>query len=116
SGLDPRVRAFVEDELITERGYRDSHVLEDASALPGVTSEALDALIRRRLLRVDERQSMRRIELTHDVLTRVVKESRDSRRDREARALHRRNRRNATLVLAGAFVVIVLIVLAGWFA
>ena len=73
AGLDPRVRAFVEDELITDRGYRDSHDMEDALALPGVTSEALDALIRRRLLRVDERQSVRRIELTHDVLARVVK-------------------------------------------
>jgi hypothetical protein len=84
AGLDPRVRAFVEDELITDRGYRDSHALDDARALPGVTSEALDALIRRRLLRVDERQSVRRLELTHDVLARVVKESRDSRRAREA--------------------------------
>ena len=31
------MRAFVEDELITDRGYRDSHALEDALALPGVT-------------------------------------------------------------------------------
>jgi hypothetical protein len=127
AGLDPRVRAFVEDELITDRGYRDSHALEDALALPGITSEAVDALIRRRLLRVDERQSVRRLELTHDVLTRVVKESRDSRRAREAeeavkarertaREQQRRNRRNAALVLAGAVIVIVLIVLAGWFA
>src|SRR5215210_5755057 len=127
AGLDPRVRAFVEDELITDRGFRDSHDLEDALALPGVTSEALDALIRRRLLRVDERQSMRRLELTHDVLARVVKESRDSRRAREAeeavkarervaREQQQRNRRNAALVGAGAFVVIVLSALAGWFA
>src|SRR5215210_1184019 len=126
-GLGPRVRAFVEDELITDRGYRDSHALEDALALPGVTSEALDVLIRRRLLRVDERQSVRRLELTHDVLTRVVKESRDSRRAREAeeavkarervaREQQQRNRRNAALVGAGAFVVIVLSALAGWFA
>jgi hypothetical protein len=125
AGLDPRVRAFVEDELITDRGYRDSHDLEDALALPGVTSEALDALIRRRLLRVDERQSMRRLELTHDVLARVVKESRDSRhireaeeaaKAREAMALkqQRRNRRNAALVLAGLVVMIVLAGLAGW--
>jgi len=125
AGLDPRVRAFVEDELITDRGFRDSHALEDAQVLPGVTFEALDALIRRRLLRVDERQSVRRLELTHDVLTRVVKESRDSRRAREAEAAakvreraaleqQRRNRRNAMLVLAGAFTVIVLAGLAGW--
>ncbi len=120
TGLDPRVRAFVEDELITDRGYRDSHALEDALIRPGVTSEALDALIRRRLLRVDERQSVRRLELTHDVLSRVVKESRDSRRAREAEAAAlerlRRNRRNAALVLAGAFVTMALIAVAGWFA
>ena len=126
AGLDPRVRAFVEDELITGRGYRDSHALDDALALPGVTSEALDALIRRRLLRMDERQSVRRLELTHDVLTRVVKESRDSRRAREAEEAakageqaareQRRRKRNAALVLAGACVVIVFTVLAGWLA
>jgi len=127
AGLDPRVRSFVEDELITDHGYRDSHALEDALDLPGVTSEALDALIRRRLLRVDERQSVRRLELTHDVLARVVKDSRDSRRAREAEAAakareraaleqQRRYRRNAALALAGALVVIVLMVVAGWFA
>ncbi|HEV7508564.1 MAG TPA: hypothetical protein VGS07_27025 [Thermoanaerobaculia bacterium] len=127
AGLDLRVRVFVEDELITDRGYRDSHALEDALTLPGITSEALDALIRRRLLRVDERQNVRRLELTHDVLTRVVKESRDSRRAREAEKTakareqatleqQRRNRRNAALVLAGAVVVIVLAALTGWSA
>src|SRR5436305_3232893 len=119
-GLNPRVRAFVEDELITQRGYRDSRALEDALTLPGVTAEAIDALTRNRLLRVDERQSVRRLELTHDVLTRVVKESRDNRRAREAEeaalAQQRRNRRNAALVLAGAFIVIVLMVFAGWSA
>ncbi len=127
AGLDPRVRAFVEDELITDRGFRDNHALEDALALPGVTAEALDALIRRRLLRVDERQSVRRLELTHDVLARVVKDSRDNRRAREAEeaaaareraalAQQRRNRRNAAFVLAAAVVVVVLAGLATWFA
>ncbi|HKO57561.1 MAG TPA: WD40 repeat domain-containing protein, partial [Thermoanaerobaculia bacterium] len=125
--LDPRARAFVEDQLITGSGYRDSHDLEDALALPGVSSEALDALIRRRLLRIDERQGMRRLELSHDVLARVVRESRDSRhtreaeeaataRERTARAQQQRNRRNAALVGAGALVVAVLIVVAGWSA
>jgi conflict system STAND superfamily ATPase/WD40 domain-containing protein len=126
-GLDPRVRAFVEDELITDRGYRDSYALEDALTLPGLASGALEALVRRRLLRVDERQSVRRLELTHDVLARVVRDSRDSRRSREAEeaaqaregaalAQQQRNRRNSALVLAGALVVIVLAVLAAWFA
>ncbi len=120
AGLDPHVRAFVEDELITGSGYRDSRALEDALAQPGINREELDTLIRRRLLRVDDRQSLRRLELTHDVLTQVVKESRDSRRTREveeaALAQQRRNRRNAALVAAGALIVIVLIGFAERFA
>jgi len=128
AGLDPRVRAFVEDELITDRGDRDSYAREDAEAHPGITHKAINVLIGRRLLRVDERQSVRRIELIHDVLARVVKESRDRRRSREAEEAakarekaaleqQRRNRRNAALVGVGAFVVIVLAglaLLAGW--
>jgi hypothetical protein len=127
AGLDPRVRTFVEDELITGRGYRDSHVLEDALTRPGVTADAIDALIHRRLLRVDERQHTHRVELTHDVLTRVVRESRDNRRareaeeaararEREALARQRRNRRNAVLVGVAALIVAGLMVLAGVFA
>jgi len=79
-GLDPRVGIFVEEELITQQGYRDSRDWEDAQAKPGVTSEALEQLVRRRLLRADERQGRRRLELTHDVLAKVVMESRDQRR------------------------------------
>lgn len=85
-GLDLGVRRFVEEELITQQGFRDSHDWEDALLLPGVSQAALDQLISRRLLRGEERQGRRRLELTHDVLTKVVKDSRDSRRDREAAA------------------------------
>jgi WD40 repeat protein len=79
-GLDPRVGIFVEEELITQQGFRDSRDWEDAQAKPGVTSDALEQLVRRRLLRADERQGRRRLELTHDVLAKVVMESRDQRR------------------------------------
>jgi WD40 repeat protein len=118
--IHPRVRTLVEDKLLTDRGYRDSYVLEDALNRPGVTLKDLDTLIRRRLLGVDERQNVRRLELTHDVLTRVVKESRDNRRAREAEqealAQQRRYRRNAALLGAGGLILVVLIALAGWFA
>ena len=116
-GLDPRVRTFVEDELITDRGYRDSFVLEDAAALPGLSQQAIDALVDRRLLRVDDRLGLRRLELTHDVLTKVVRESRDSRRAREAEteaeareaAARRQQRRNGVFgvaLVAGALAVV----------
>ncbi|HEV7515692.1 MAG TPA: hypothetical protein VGR07_05265 [Thermoanaerobaculia bacterium] len=114
--LDPRVRAFVEDELLTRGGYRDSCALEDALTLPGVTREALETLIRRRLLRVDERQSVQRLELAHDVLTGVVKESRDSRRERAALAQERRNSRIKRILSAGAVLVIGLAAFTGWAA
>ena len=84
NGLDPNVRRFVEDELLTMQGYRDSYAFDDALALPGVTQKALDQLVNDRLLRVDDRFGVRRLELTHDVLTIVVRESRDARKLREA--------------------------------
>lgn len=125
AGLDSRVRSFVEDELITVHGHRDSRVLEDALTRSGITPEAINMLIRRRLLRMDERQSLRRLELTHDVLTSVVKDSRDTRRTREAeeaaktrdlalRRQQRRTRRNAVLIMAGVAIVILLIALSSW--
>ncbi|MCW5632912.1 MAG: WD40 repeat domain-containing protein [Rubrivivax sp.] len=125
AGLDARLRAFVEDELLTDRGYRDSHDWDDALAAPGVTGGELETLISRRLLRAEERHGRRRIELTHDVLTRVVMDSRDRRRareaemalaerEREAARVQRRNRRNALLVGCGVVVVAVMAGLVAW--
>ncbi|MGB6451806.1 MAG: hypothetical protein WBE92_13725, partial [Steroidobacteraceae bacterium] len=47
--------------------------------------DALVKLVNRRLLRIEERLDVRRVELTHDVLTGIVKASRDQRHEREAR-------------------------------
>ena len=84
-GIDPPVRVFVEDDLLTDQGYRDSYALDDALRRPGITRPAIETLVARRLLRVDERFGVRRLELTHDVLTGVVRASRDTRHEREAR-------------------------------
>lgn len=119
-GLDPRVRIFVEDELITEAGYRDSYAFDDALALPGVTRAAVDQLVAGRLLRVDDRFGVRRLELTHDVLTRVVKDSRDARQAREADAatavrernalqVQRRNKRHAMWIGVGSVLALALL-------
>ncbi len=83
----PAVRAFIEDHLLTESGFRESVAEErvrrafaDAAA-PG----ALVVLVDRRLLRIEERLDVRRVELTHDVLCGIVAASRDTRHLREAR-------------------------------
>jgi hypothetical protein len=83
------VRRFVEEELLTESGYRENIALERAQkslAAAGAELSALDTLVNRRLLRVEERLDIRRIELMHDVLCAVVKASRDVRHEREAKA------------------------------
>ena len=80
------VRRFVEDQLLTDSGFRESIALERARKVleqQGAPPAAVDQLIDRRLLHVEERLNVRRVELTHDILTGVVKASRDSRRARE---------------------------------
>jgi hypothetical protein len=84
----PGVRRVIEDELLTESGYRESLAEErvnKALAAAGAAPDSLAALVDRRLLRIEERLDMRRVELTHDVLCSVVRSSRDLRHEREAR-------------------------------
>jgi hypothetical protein len=84
----PAVRRLIEDDLLTDSGFRESVAEEslvkrfaDAGAAP----TALALLVNRRLLRIEERLDVRRVELTHDVLCGVVRASRDRRQEREAR-------------------------------
>lgn len=84
-GLPDSVNRFIESDLITEKGFRNSYAKDDA--VPAVLSEEqLDRLINRRLLRVEERYGTARIELTHDLLTRAVMADRDRRRVEEEKA------------------------------
>jgi len=109
--LGPEVRSFIEERLLTKSGFRDSVALENAVELPGVTREALDRLTDRRLLRIEDRGGMQRLELTHDVLTGVIRKSRDERREREAARKLRRSR--LALGLLG-LVLLGVAALAGW--
>lgn len=82
------VRRVIEDELLTDSGYRESLAEErvvKALAAAGAEPDALAKLVDRRLLRIEDRLDMRRVELTHDVLCSVVRASRDLRHEREAR-------------------------------
>ncbi len=81
------VRIFVEDVLVTDSGLRENIALESAiKALSrrGAAASAISDLVKRRLIRLEDRLAIQRVELTHDVLTAVVKKSRDERQSREA--------------------------------
>src|SRR5207253_3107282 len=81
------LRAFVEDRLLSDSGFRESVTLDSARRLlsdAGVPAGALDELVRRRLLRIEERLDIPRVEIIHDVLTPVIRRSRDTRHLRQA--------------------------------
>jgi len=110
----PGVRFFIEDELLTASGHRNSAALDDALTRPDVTLPILNELVNRRLLAYEDRHHTRRVELTHDVLVPVIKASRDSRLTREALAqaerlraeqVAQRRKQRATLAVACALAV-----------
>ena len=87
------VRVFIEDEMLTDSGFRESVAEErvrkgfDAA---GADRDALATLVNRRLLRVEDRLDLRRVEITHDVLCSVIAASRGIRREREALEVSKR--------------------------
>jgi len=120
AGLDVRVRYFVEDRLLTTAGYRDSCALENALTEPGVSEEAIQTLVDRRILRREERGGLVRLELIHDVLAIVAKASRDARREaaalEAAQLLLTTQRRRQRIVAAWAAVLVAALVGVSWLA
>lgn len=106
----PRARQFVEDQLITEHGFRNSYSVEDALAYGFVTAQELERLVDGRLLRLEHHLGTDRVELTHDLLTKAVLEERDRRRmiEQEAKELRQRRRMHLVVGLSIGLVVVFL--------
>ena len=102
--LPERVQRFIENELITERGFRKPCDIDDARSVHGVTDQELRLLVDRRVLRIEPQRGTERVELTHDLLTRVVREHRDRQRER---ARVRRQRRRFSALAGVALVLLV---------
>ena len=83
-GLPAEVRHFVEDKLLTATGHRDSCAQENALQLPGISQEAIDKLVGRRLIRRDEQRGVARLELAHDRLAAPIQSNREKRHEAEA--------------------------------
>ena len=82
------VHRFIEEALLTESGFRENIAQErvlKAFAEAGAAPDALARLVDRRLLRIEERLDVRRVELTHDVLCGIVGAARHVHQEREAR-------------------------------
>ncbi len=115
-GLSEPVRMFVEDRLLTASGFRGTVPLKEALA-EGVSLQDLETLVDRRLLRFEDRLGTRHVELSHDLLTGVVKNSRalraarvareeEERKQRELRRALRRARRRSLIAASTALVAV----------
>ncbi|HZZ19589.1 MAG TPA: hypothetical protein VFE25_09475 [Opitutaceae bacterium] len=86
-GQPEGVREFIEDKMLTDSGFRESVAEERVRkgfAAAGAAPDALATLVNRRLLRVEDRLDLRRVEITHDVLCSVIAASRRVRHERQA--------------------------------
>ena len=122
------LRHFVEDRLLSDSGFRESINFDSALRIlsdSGVPAAVLDQLVRRRLLRIEQQLDVPRVEIIHDVLTPVIRNSRDTRRLRQAEAAaaergeelrraRRRVRRAQWLATTMALLVLVTVALAWW--
>lgn len=84
NNLSPAVREFVEEKLLTDSGHRNSEPIDNLRRY-GLTEADLAPLITSRLLHIGQWGETRRVEISHDRLTGVVRVSRDRRRERIAR-------------------------------
>jgi WD40 repeat protein len=108
------VRHFVEDELVSDAGFRETVTLDTGIAklrAAGVPHPhgALNRLVDQRLLVIEERNGVSRIELSHDILATLALRSRKDREQHEEAA----NRARELLARRGARVraVIVAVIL-----
>ncbi|MEE8525954.1 MAG: hypothetical protein V3T72_18615, partial [Thermoanaerobaculia bacterium] len=100
--LSAAVPGFIEDRLLTSSGFRTAAALEEAAGA-GVSEELVGKLVDRRVLRLSDRLGIPHVELIHDVLSRVVRESRDRRRDQQERSRLRRRALATTALVLTAF-------------
>jgi WD40 repeat protein len=113
--LPEGMRRFVEDHLLTKSGFRDNLALETALEFPGVARPLIDTLVSRRLLRIEDRLGVQRVELTHDVLAEVVRGARDARQQRVAATEAARQVRRQRWVISGLAVAVAGLLVGAFF-
>ncbi len=104
-----RLNEFVEDKLITDEGYRTKYGLNelDKSLVPGI-----EVLKRKYFLRDDGNS----IELSHDVLTPLIKADREQRREEIALSTAKaRAKKRAVKIITGSLIFSIIAAVAIWF-
>ena len=79
----PCVREFVENRLVSQSGFResvnfDTAVAELREADVANPEDILSELVNRRMLTIEDRGGVSRVELTHDILAPIIRKGRDA--------------------------------------
>jgi hypothetical protein len=82
-GVSFAARRLVEERLILDPGYRDNVALDALLRDSAVSIEDINRLVGNRLVHIERRGGVRRVELSHDLLIGVIRESRDKRHVQE---------------------------------
>lgn len=102
------LQRLIEEKLLSPDGFRESIAFDTIArelsrAVPADTARhLLTEIVERRLLTVEERGGVRRLELAHDVLAPIVRASRDERQESEALAHAKREQERAESEARGA--------------
>src|SRR5262249_38620496 len=112
----PKTRLFIEDRLLTASGFRGTVPVAETKR-EDVPMTDLEMLVNRRLLRFEDRLGTTHVELSHDLLPRIVQKSRDTRRAEAEREAERKReeefraklRRTHLQALTGAVGVLLLL-------
>jgi hypothetical protein len=119
--VSPATAAYIEDNLLTASGYRNSVAMDDVLSR-GIPEKEIALLVSKRLLRFEELMGIKRVEFSHDILTAIAKEKRENRRYEQKLAsdtaqLERQRKRLRRYIWASAVLLILLVgvVLTGYF-
>jgi hypothetical protein len=100
---------FVEDKLITDEGYRTKYALNEHD---NVIKPGIEVLKRKYFLRDDGKS----LELSHDVLTPLIKDDREQRRKEVALAAARaKAKKRAVKIISGSLIFSIIAALTIWF-
>jgi len=86
------VERAIEDNLLTEGGFRKLQALEGWQKKYTISKEVIDGLVGSRILRRENRDKLEYVELIHDVLAPIIKENRELRIQKEKKEEEQRFR------------------------
>ncbi len=99
----PKVKIAIEELLLTPQGFRKLQEKNSLKEEGNITEKDIEDLVDRRIIRKETRTGIEYVELIHDVLAPILKDSRDKRKEAQKR------KRNLVIIFAGLFVLLALL-------